>query len=166
MNPFYLLLIIFLLIAIAAFSFGFLWVGRLKDKGRVVRALNMSLFLITLPKRLTKEGEEPKKDREIIAVMEQLYASFSNLKAKSGTLLYDKPYLVFEIATPEEGEEICFYLAAPKSYEDIIEKQIHGFFPHAAVEKTEDYNIFNPEGKVAGSYLKLARTYALPQICP
>jgi hypothetical protein len=162
MNPLFLLLAITLFITIAALVFVVIWFRHLKDKNRVARALNMSLFLVTLPKKVKKETTEAKTQKETIAVMEQLYASLSNLKAKSGTLLYEKAYLVFEIATPEEGEEICFYLAVPKSYEDIIEKQIHGFFPHAAVERTEDYNIFNPEGKVAGAYVKLKKTYALP----
>ena len=134
-----------------------------KIKGRITRALNMSLFLITLPKKIKiKEGEAPKSEKEIIAVMEQFYSSLSNIKETKDTFIYGQPHLVFEIATPHIGEEIFFYIAMPRKYEAIIEKQIHGFYPEAAVKRVEDYNIFNPEGAVAGAYLYLAKTYALP----
>ncbi|OGZ41256.1 MAG: hypothetical protein A3I88_02915 [Candidatus Portnoybacteria bacterium RIFCSPLOWO2_12_FULL_39_9] len=158
-----LLPITYLLLLAIIILGSWLFVRRLKNKGQITRALNMSLFLITLPKKAKKEeGEAPKTKKEIISVMEQLFASLSNIKETKGTFVYGQPYLVFEIATPQIGEEIAFYLAAPKNYGEVIEKQIHGFFPQAAVEKTEDYNIFNPEGGAAGAYLKLAKSYVLP----
>jgi hypothetical protein len=158
-----LLPITYLLILAILILGSWLFINRLKNKGQITRALNMSLFLITLPKKVKKEeGEAPKAQKEIISVMEQLYASLSNIKETKGTFLYGQPYLVFEIATPHAGEEIAFYMAVPRNYEDVIEKQIHGFYPQAAIEKTEDYNIFNPEGGVAGAYLKLAKSYVLP----
>ncbi len=136
---------------------------RLKSRGRLTRALNMSLFLITLPKKAKREeGEAPKSEKEIVSVMEQLYASLSNIRETKDTFVYGQPHLVFEIATPQVGEEISFYMAVPRGYEDVVEKQIHGFYPEAAIDRSEDYNIFNPEGVAAGSYLKLARSYVLP----
>lgn len=134
-----------------------------KVKGRITRALNMGLFLITLPKKIkTKEGETPKSEKEIIAVMEQFYSSLSNIKETKDTFIYGQPHLVFEIATPQVGEEISFYIAMPRKYEAVIEKQIHGFYPEASVKRVEDYNIFNPDGAVAGAYLRLDKIYALP----
>ena len=123
----------------------------------------MSLFLISLPKKTKRdEGEAPKQEKEIIAIMEQLYSSFSNIRETKDVFLYGQPHLAFEIATPETGEEINFYISMPRKYETVIEKQIHGFYPDASIKKVEDYNIFNSEGKTAGSYLKLAKSYALP----
>jgi hypothetical protein len=122
----------------------------------------MSLFLITLPKKTKNQEQSPKNEKEIISVMEQVYSSLSNIQAKENTFIYGQPHLVFEIATPQIGEEIAFYLAVPKNYEEIVEKQIHGFYPEASIEPTEDYNIFNPQGGVAGSYLKLTKSYILP----
>jgi len=141
-----------------------IFVHRLKIKGRLTRALNMSLFLITLPKKKVKkeEGEAPKSEKEIISVMEQLYASLSNIRETKDIFIYGQPHLVFEIATPQIGEEIAFYLALPRGYEDVIEKQIHGFYPEASIARTEDYNIFNPQGVSAGSCLRLAKSYVLP----
>ncbi|MEA3292897.1 MAG: type IV secretion system DNA-binding domain-containing protein [Patescibacteria group bacterium] len=122
----------------------------------------MSLFLISLPKKNKEEGETSKSEKEIISAMEQLYSSLNNIKEKKKIFIYGQPHLVFEIATSQVGEEIIFYLALPQRYEDVVEKQIHGFYPDASVEKVEDYNIFNPEGVTMGSYLKLARDSVLP----
>lgn len=147
-----------LIIAIA----GLIFINRFKVRGRLNRALNMSLFLISLPKKNKEEGETSKSEKEIISAMEQLYSSLNNIKEKKKTFIYGQPHLVFEIATSQVGEEIIFYLALPQRYEDVVEKQIHGFYPDASVEKVEDYNIFNPEGVTMGSYLKLARDSVLP----
>ena len=150
-------------------TFGIIGIGTLifieskKKKGRISRALNMGLFLITLPRKIKKEeGEAIKTEKEIISVMEQFYSSLSNIKETKDTFIYGQPYLIFEIATPHVGEEISFYMSVPRKYEAVVEKQIHGFYPDASFKKVEDYNIFNPKGVVAGSYLKLVKNYSLP----
>lgn len=161
-NQIFLLLLVLLVLAIVVVG-GLIFVRRVKNKGRITRALNMSLFLISLPKKIKpEEGEAPKSAKEIISVMEQLYSSFSNFKETKDVFIYGQPHLVFEIATPEQGEEIAFYLALPTRYESVVEKQIHGFYPEASISKVEDYNIFNPQGVTAGAYLKLSKSYHLP----
>ena len=60
------------------------------------------------------------------------------------------------------GEETHFYVAVPKSNEDIIEKQIYGLYPTAEVSKAKDYNIFNPQGAMAGAYLSYNNYPILP----
>ncbi|HBA52652.1 TPA: hypothetical protein DCY68_02535, partial [Candidatus Azambacteria bacterium] len=67
-----------------------------------------------------------------------------------------------EIAVPHVGEEISFYVGAPKKLEEFVEKQIYGIFPSASVKKVEDYNIFNPYGASVGSQLSLSKNSALP----
>ena len=158
-----LLLIIFLLVLSIVCIVGLVFVYQKQIKGKRSRALNMSLFLISLPKKQKRdENSSPKTEKEIISVMEQLYSSFNNIRETKDTFFYGQPHLVFEIATPETGEEINFYIAMPRKYETIIEKQIYGFYPDALIKKVEDYNIFNPQGKVAGSYLKLSQSHVLP----
>jgi len=158
-----LLLIIFLLILSIVCIGGLIFIYSKKRKGKRARALNMSLFLISLPKKTKRDEEKaPKTEKEIIAVMEQLYSSFNNIRETKDVFFYGQPHLSFEIATPETGEEINFYISMPRKYETVIEKQIHGFYSDASIKKVEDYNIFNPEGKTAGSYLKLAKSYTLP----
>ncbi|MEA2113038.1 MAG: type IV secretion system DNA-binding domain-containing protein [Patescibacteria group bacterium] len=140
-----------------------IFVRFIKNKGQITRALNMKLFLISLPKKIKKEeGETPKNDKEIISVMEQLYSSLSNIRETKDVFMYGQPYLSFEIATPRIGEEILFYIAVPQRYKSIIEKQIHALYPEALIEESEDYNIFSPKGASIGSYLKLGKNFVLP----
>lgn len=159
-----ILLLITLLLSLSVVSLSVLiFIRYIKNKGQITRALNMKLFLISLPKKSKKsEGETPKSDKEIISVMEQLYSGLSSIRETKDVFMYGQPYLVFEIATPQVGEEISFYMAAPQRYRNIIEKQIHALYPEALIEEAEDYNIFNPEGVSIGSYLKLSKSFVLP----
>jgi len=125
----------------------------------------MSLFLITLPRESSSanSGQAQRSEKELISVMEQLYSSFSNIHAKGwNKFIYGEPYISLEMAVHHVGEEIFFYMAVPKTYEQIFEKQVHGFFPTAEVEKVKDYNIFNPQGVSLGAYVKLSSNPILP----
>ncbi|MDP1629023.1 MAG: DUF87 domain-containing protein, partial [bacterium] len=152
------------LLIIAAFLtiFGF-WFRRIIRNRRQIRALNLQLFLIRVPRE--KGEEKSKTEKEIISVMEQLYASFSSVGRGGGwreNFLYGPPYLALEIALPNSSNEICFYLAAPRRQAEFIEKQIHGFFSTASFEPVDDYNIFNPGGKSAGAFLRLQKNSLIP----
>lgn len=165
-NIFYLFIFLFALFGVVLLPI-YLVLRFLRAKKNMSRALNMGLFLVTLPqmsarKATHEEGEAPRQRKEIISVMEQFYASLSSLKDRQGTLIYGGQPLVLEIATPHSGGEISFYIAAPKRWGEAIEKQIHGFFPDAMVQKIRDYNIFNPQGASSGAYLKLIRDQWLP----
>ena len=129
---------------------------------RLTRSLNMTLLAITLPKAAAAEKEK-KNFKELISVMEQFYTSLSNFKEKGfKAFAYGRPLLAMEMAVQHVGEEICFYLACPRRFVQILEKQIHGFFPAADVRATDDYNIFNPQGVSLGSSLVLYRDRVLP----
>ncbi|MEK7123559.1 MAG: hypothetical protein AAB851_01555, partial [Patescibacteria group bacterium] len=146
---------------------GFLFfLETLRKKGHLMRVLNMSLFLVALPKEFPKEGEAQKQPKELIAASEQFFASLANVKDPSfwSSFVYGAPHLVFEIAAPQGSEEIIFYAAVPKRFETLVEKQIHGFYPTAQIEKINDYNIFHPSGTEAGGYLKLKKISALPVV--
>lgn len=164
MNVFYLLIYLFVLLVL--FIAGFIVVGSWRRKGSVARALNMSLFLITMPRDPSTgpaQTNANKPEKEVIAVMEQLLSSFTNIHAKGwNKFLYGEPYIALEMAVHHVGEEIHFYAAVPKNYEQILEKQVHGFFPTAEVAKVPDYNIFNPVGMSTGAYLTLKNNPLLP----
>lgn len=131
------------------------------------RSLNMDLEMIKIAKINKKSDELVKPDewREEISSMEQFLSALSTSK---GTLtfwqkiFYHAPQIVFEIANPASSEEILFYMAIPKKFRESIEKQIHSFFPNAAVEKISDYTIFSPQGFTSVATLGLKNTYALP----
>ncbi len=150
------------LLALVAFLGVYLLVKLVQGKGRIVRALNMTLFSVSLPK-ISAEEKGKKPFKELVAVMEQFFASLNNFREKGmRAFLYGQPVFGFEIAVEHVGEEICFYAACPRKIRDVFEKQIHGFFPLADVRQIEDYNIFNPQGASLGSYVIPARGISLP----
>jgi len=158
-------LIIYAAVLVILFIAGFILFGAIRTKGSIARALNMSLFLITLPRESSSanSGQAQRSEKDLISVMEQLYSSFSNIHAKGwNKFIYGEPYIALEMAVHHVGEEIFFYMAVPKTYEQIFEKQVHGFFPTAEVEKVKDYNIFNSQGVSLGAYVKLSSNPILP----
>ncbi|HXK40596.1 MAG TPA: hypothetical protein VJ046_00610, partial [Candidatus Paceibacterota bacterium] len=157
------LLIISLIVVGIIFIAALVLSGSLRTKGHIARALNMSLFLITLPREAPEEYGAQRTEKDLISVMEQLYSSFSNIHSKGwNKFIYGEPYISLEMAVHHVGEEIFFYIAVPTAYEQIFEKQVHGFFPNAEVEKVKDYNIFNPDGVSIGAYVKLYTNPMLP----
>jgi len=163
--------LVFLISSFIAFAIvfvaGLVVLGSLKTKGRMQRALNMTLFLVKVPREApnaqTQDGGGQRPDKELIGIAEQLISSFSNFHSKGwNKFLYGEPYLALEMAVHHIGEETHFYLAVPKKSADIIEKQVYSFYPTAEIVKTTDYNIFNPHGVSAGTYLAYAKEQILP----
>ena len=155
-----ILLAVLVVVAIAAFVL----VGGMRTRGQVERALNMSLFLIRVPREApAASGGQQRPEKELIAISEQLLAGFSNIHSKGwNKFIYGEPYVALEMAVHHIGEETHFYVAVPKSSEDIVEKQIYGLYPTAEVSKARDYNIFNPQGATAGAYLSYNNYPILP----
>ena len=152
--------IIFLLLLI--FLFWLIWFlfNKAWQKGLLFGSLNFVLLEIRFPKVL--ESTDVNKEKEKLLIMEQFYNSLGSILHKEKGLFSPKPYLIFEIAVPEEGEEIGFYFALPKKFQHTITRQIQGFFPEAEIEAVNDYNIFNKTGFNSGSVLKLKKNYILP----
>ncbi len=158
------ILIIYLVALAILFIAGLVLVNGFRSKGSIARALNMSLFLITLPRETPMSGQgQQRSEKELISIMEQLLSSFTNLHSKGwNKFLYGEPYIALEMAVHHVGEEINFYISVPKTFEEIFEKQVHGFFPTAEIEKAKDFNVFNPDGISSASYFKLQENQILP----
>ena len=157
--------IIYLIVLTALFIGVFAFVDNIRRKGSIARALNMTLFLVTLPREAfaSGPGQAQRPEKEIISTMEHLYSSFTNLHSKGwNKFVYGEPYISLEMAVHHIGEEIHFYVAVPKSYDQIFEKQVHGIYPMAELSRIKDYNIFNPNGVSVGAYLKLKENPILP----
>lgn len=132
-----------------------------RTKGRLARSLDMTLFLVSVPREAAEQNQRP--DKEMIAVMEQLYSSLTNIHAQGwNRFLYGEPYIALEMAVHHIGEEIHFYVAVPRTYEQIFEKQVHGLYPTADVQRVQDYSIFSPKGVQAGAYLRTKADPILP----
>lgn len=159
MNIFLLIFFLIFILAILIGSLIFIYI--LEKKGRLFRSLNMETFLITLPK--IDKTKEQKDFKETIGVMEQFFANLTTLSDSSWhNFLYGAPSISLELVVPAIGEEIMFYISVPRKFSDILEKQVHGFFPEASVEWTEEVNIFAQDGFSAAAYLKLQKSNILP----
>ncbi len=159
-------ILLFLVLAIL-FVAAFVVVGGVRTKGRIERALNMSLLLVQVPKEYPSQKDnqtnQQKQEKELLGVGEQLLASFANIHAKGwNKFFYGEPYVALELAVHHVGEETHFYIAVPNTLSDIIEKQIHSYYPTADVTKVKDYNIFNPNGATTGGYVTYEQEKILP----
>ncbi|MFH1769048.1 MAG: DUF87 domain-containing protein [Parcubacteria group bacterium] len=152
-----------LAVLVAVIIAGFVIINGWRSKGHVQRALNMTLFLVRIPKEKKEQGSNKQQEKEAISVSEQLFASFVTLHEKGwNRFIYGEPYVALELAVHHVGEETHFYIAVPRSNKTLIEKQIHAIYPTADVSETEDYNIFNPQGGHAGAYLMYTEHSVLP----
>lgn len=141
---FLILLLVFIVLAIAVAFLSYIFLMWYKNRDREKRSLEYSLMQIAVP-----------RDNEIkIDAAEQFFASLSSLyKGGLGSYLNSQDHLSFEIvATPGD---IRFYVSVPIKLKDLVEKQIHGAYPGADVKEVDEYNIFTDNGKVAFSGLKL-----------
>lgn len=142
--------------------------SRFRARGALARGLNMTLFSVRVAREFSERGgqsgeQQQKQEKDLIAVTEQMLSSMSSLHSKGWKkFLYGEPYVVFEIGVHHIGEEISFYVATPNAYSELIEKQIHSFYPTAEIAPATDYNIFNPAGISVGAYMILKGYQVLP----
>lgn len=142
---------------------GLVVLGGMKTRGRMQRALNMTLFLVRIPRETVSKDGPQKNEKELLALGEQMIAGFANLHSQGwNKFLYGEPYVVMEMAVHHIGEETNFYLAVPKTNEEIIRKQLYGYFPAADIARIPDYNIFDPQGAAAGAYVTYTTNPILP----
>ncbi len=149
--------IIFLFIGVI-----FIFILKKRRKEKLKQGLDMSLFLIRLPKY-----EERSKDlsiaeiRSLIGKMEQFYSNFLYLK-KNG-IFGKPPEITFELSSQVGGSDISFFVAVPDRIKDSLNKYVQGVFPGAVLKEIpEDYTIFEPEGIEKASYLQLKKHFSLP----
>lgn len=162
MSP--LLLILYAVVLVIIASAALIMLNGVRTKGSIARSLDMTLLSFELPRFAAQAaGGQGKQDRELIALMEQLYASVATLQIKGwNKFLYGDPYIALEMAVHHVGEQIHFYAAVPSRWADNFEKQVQGIFPAAQVVRSADYNIFNPGGVSAGGFLTLKENSILP----
>lgn len=160
----YLLSIIIILVAI-----GVVWLllGKRRKITRLSQSLKMSLFLVRMPKYEKKKEDEKQDIKSIIEQMEQIYSQFLYIR-KPGFFKrtfrgWESPRVALEIASEVGGSDISFYVAVPTYMESGLEKNIQGVYPYAVVEKVpQDYTVFEPQSKMAGSRLLLKKPLYFP----
>ncbi len=131
-----LLIVTFCLIGFAVLGYVLFLAWKYRDREK--HSMEYTLMQIATP-----------RDNEIkIDAAEQMFASLHAIH-HGGFWSFLKPqdHISFEIVA--KREDIRFYIAAPKRYIDLVEKQIHGSYPGADVKIVDEYNIFSENGKVA-----------------
>ena len=153
-------LVLFLLLLIGGFLVAFY--SEKKEKALVLGALDMTLFLVMMPKYEQKKEEMmQKEEKTLIAQMEQIFSNF--LYLKKGGFFREPQSIAFEIASQIGSTDISFYVAVPRALETAFEKYVQGVYSRALVEKVpQDYTIFEPAGITAGAYLKLKEPSLFP----
>jgi len=159
-----------LLIALAALAVGIIYFVR--HRKNFVHSFKFALLRVAVPVIESNSADphspQAKNEslelvREKISVMEQLYATLSNIRPKTFWQRFSRyPYFTLEIAVPYNQEGIAFYMAVPRNQVDSVEKQVHSFFPFVSVEEVTNYNIFVPKGEVSGCYMRLSREKFMP----
>ncbi|MBT3865095.1 type IV secretion system DNA-binding domain-containing protein [Candidatus Peregrinibacteria bacterium] len=133
------------------------------------RSLDMVFLEVRVPKKESKEDREVEGERystqkdfkEISGVMTHFYESLHSLyQERWYRVLKSQDFFSFEYAVLDA--QVRFFIVCPRDLVDHIEKQLTAFYPDAYVETTDDYNIFQPEGKVAGHNLYLAKHHYMP----
>ncbi len=141
----------FLVIIIGLILILFLF-SKSSRKKRLSQALNLKLLSVRLPQKAKPDEQAKDFFKNEINLSAQLFGILSGLKSPFG----------MEAAVHHIGEEIHFYVAAPKNSLESVSRQIEGLWKDAQVEQVGDYNIFSSGGVSQGVYLKQKISYALP----
>ncbi|MEX2054190.1 MAG: type IV secretory system conjugative DNA transfer family protein [Candidatus Colwellbacteria bacterium] len=158
-------LYIFLAIGfLTAILLAYISIRKAQGRGLITRALNLTLYSVVVPVAEVEEGKTSKEQLEqLVAPMEQLLGYFTGLRSSGfKALIYGQPYISLEMAVGRNTKEISSYIAVPRVYETAFEKQLHSFFPHAEVQKTDDYSIFTEGSFISGSEFRTTSASILP----
>ncbi|MCX6731377.1 MAG: hypothetical protein NTX55_00045, partial [Candidatus Parcubacteria bacterium] len=151
MFDFFFYLYLFLPIIAIGLVFFIIFYRRQKKYVEFQQSLYFILYEIALPHEKPKENEKDFKN--LIGVMDQFYKGLMAIES----------YFVLEIGLPVIGKEIVFYAAVERKQSHLFEKLAQGLFPQAQISvKTNDYNIFKPEGFSLGSLAELKKEEILP----
>lgn len=158
-----------LLTSFAAVSFILLLWWGIRARANRMRCLEMAFLKILIPKKESKEDREKEgstyaseKDfKETIGVMTHFFESIHSIHEEDfkyyiiGQDFFSLEYVVF-------NNQIYLYVVVPRSLVSRVEKQITGFYPDAYVEEVTDYNIFQPNSRVAGCYMRMTKAPLFP----
>lgn len=128
----------------------------LREKDPMFKALNMTLFEVTLP-----EAEDGQSFKEFLGAMEQFYAGMQSVAQAQGR--DEKNHYTIEVALANDTHQVVVYVAVPRQRVDLFEKQVLAFYREAKVLETkDDYNVFTYNGVTKASYA----TFAKPEVFP
>ncbi|MFH2097195.1 MAG: hypothetical protein ABII24_01440, partial [bacterium] len=138
---------------------------------RLPVALEKVVLLVTVPKDIDEKNSSGSNDpKEQLAVAETLYSNLGGIKPEKHSNIIVNAWNNFVFGRADHiGLEIVaqkglikFYVVVPRHLQRIVESQIQAQYPKAHFEEVSDYNIFTPNGVVAGSYLTFTKRSIFP----
>ena len=141
----------------------------IRVKANDKRSFSMVFLKVLVPKKESKEDREKEsgqyageKDfKESIGVMAHFFEAIHSIY--DGDLKYTfigQEFMSFEYAV--FNNQIFLYIVTPRNLVPLIEKQLTGFYPDAYIEIVPDYNIFKPNSRVAGCYMRFEKASWYP----
>jgi len=164
-NQILFVLILFLLLGVLAYLF--LVVFSKRQVGHLKSLLGTTLFLIKIPQEIkeSNQGVARTEQKDLIGAIEQVYSACLNISHQGWlkNFIEGPPVISFEIVSPIQEDEISFFVAISKKFENEIIKAIQGVYPEAYLEKvSQDYSIFKENQFQAGSIVQLEGNDFLP----
>ena len=155
-------MIILLFLGGTALTFLYIYLNARRVR-EVSGSLGLQLFLVSVPEAKVEGQNQGEVRKNFIAQMEKFLVGLSGIKSDGFFKnIFGGDSFTLELACHNDGSEIFFYVAFPKSSSQLLESQLHGAFPEAKVDKVKDYNIFHPSGTSRGATLGLAKNGFLP----
>lgn len=154
-----LLYLAIILLSLLLVLFLFLFIRKNRRNKMIKESLEFTLFSVKMSGITNEEiRDSGKQEKDWIKSMEDFYSVLNSLSKDS--LFGVDPWISMEIVKLKE--EIVFYVAAPKRFENFIEKEIYSLYPSAQIEKSDDYSIFSLGENVCCGYLKTTKPFYLP----
>lgn len=133
------------------------------------RSYRMTFLRIAIPKKDSKEDRERESDsmsaskdfKEVLGVMTQFYEALYAIYSGSRKAKWRGQYALSLEYAVIDGQ-IYFYIVTPPELQDFIEKQLTAYYPDCFIEQVPDYNIFQENGAVTGTYVELADDFVYP----
>jgi hypothetical protein len=136
------------------------------------RSVEMVFLRVLIPRMDNQQGREVERStQEDFKVkcgkMDQLIGSLHSIyENRVSNFFTGQDYIGLEIKAQhlksEEGVEIEFYVVCQEKYEDMITKQITGFYSDALVERAKEYKIFKEGNQDASTKFYLAEKKYYP----
>ncbi|PIR54747.1 hypothetical protein COU74_03275 [Candidatus Peregrinibacteria bacterium CG10_big_fil_rev_8_21_14_0_10_36_19] len=162
-------LYISIVIAIAALAV-YATMRFVRAKMNLKRSFNMVFLDVRVPKMESKEdreveGEQYGQQRDFKeiggGIMKQFFESLSSIYTREWYSFFtDQDFISFEYAVIDGI--VHFFIVCPLPLLPLVEKQLTAFYPNCYVEQVDDYNIFQPNGKVVSTHIVPTREFWYP----
>lgn len=155
--------LMYILVTVGFLAIGLLVIDIIKRR-RILnnRVSNLVLLEVRVAQESGKKEDEPfKAFKDYAAVAEQLFSAFSTFfDTRLEAWWFGQPVFSFEIIA-HEGQ-VFFFVGVAKRFREAVEKQILSYYPHAQIEQSNDFRVFEKGKDVAVGVVDLSRQFIYP----